>query len=100
MDELTVEEMLDEEPGDPGLGATLGAIRRTATADGVELTVDLYGKIVALRIDPAATRQRATDLAALIQRLAADATTAAHTEALAALAATGLDCTLLDHLSR
>jgi 23S rRNA G2069 N7-methylase RlmK/C1962 C5-methylase RlmI len=100
MDELTVEEMLDDDPGAPCLTAALAAIRRTAAADGVELTVDLYGKIVNLRIDQAATRRRATDLAALVQRLAAEATAAAHTEALAALAASGLDCALLDNLRK
>ena len=99
MDEPTVEEMLDDDPGHGGLGAALAAIRCTARADGVELTTDLYGKIVALRIDQAATRRRATDLAALVQRLAAEATTAAHAEAMAALAASGLDCTLLDELT-
>ncbi len=94
--ELTVDEMLaDSEASDAadaaaaaagsGLAARLDVIRQSARDGGVSVTVDLYGKLVDLTIDQRAMRQRATDLAALIERLTARATAAALTEGRAAL---------------
>jgi hypothetical protein len=63
--------------------AELGDITTTAAADGVEVTVNVEGKLVGLSIAPEA---RGPGLAALIVRLTEEASAAALNEGIAVLA--------------
>lgn len=83
--ELTVDEMVDGHEDAAPLGERLDAVRRTESDSGVTVTVDLYGGLVDLVLGPPATRLRAPELAATVQRLATLAATAAQTEATALL---------------
>jgi hypothetical protein len=71
-----------------GLGDQLDAVRRSASASGVTVVVDLHGKLVDLTLTQDALRQRPADLATTIRRLTATASTAALTEGLALLTTT------------
>lgn len=92
--EPTVEQMLtshdaESGPRDGSLSAALAAVRHGAGEDDVSVTVDLHGALVGLTLGPRAVRMRATELAALIQRLVTTAAAAALADGLAVLAASG-----------
>ncbi|WP_181771342.1 hypothetical protein [Amycolatopsis pittospori] len=75
IDERGVEQLLeDAEAPDTDYRGRLAAVTGEASSDGVTVTVDLYGKPVGLRFDRAALTSRASDLSALVLRLAAAAT--------------------------
>lgn len=61
----------------PSVFDRLGAITATATADGVEVTVNLEGKLVDLHLSPHALAAGPADLAATIFRLTQEAGAAA-----------------------
>jgi hypothetical protein len=83
----TVEQLLDDDLAGESLGAKLDAIRQDASGDGVAVTVDLHGRLVALTIDHTAMRLPAHALAAKIKAHADEAATAALAEAQAVLSA-------------
>ncbi|MCE6994816.1 hypothetical protein LZG04_08370 [Saccharothrix sp. S26] len=69
-----------------GLGERLDAVRAEASGRGVTVVVDLHGKPVDLAFTREALSLRPDDLAAVIRDLAAEAATAAVTEARSILA--------------
>jgi hypothetical protein len=79
--DLTVDEMVEGLAEGPGLVAVLDGVRCTRGDAGVTVTVDLYGKLVDLVLEPLAMRGRAVDLAATVHRLTTEAAAAAHSEA-------------------
>lgn len=97
--ERTVAELIADAEAMPDgtRSAELAAIRQDATEDGVTVTVDVYGKLVALRLDPSAMTAGATELAQRIRNLVAKAATDATRAAAATLP--GLPVTL-DELMR
>ncbi|MEV7548576.1 hypothetical protein AB0N89_03010 [Amycolatopsis sp. NPDC089917] len=78
IDERSVEQLLeDAEAPDTDYTGRLAAVTGEASADGVTVTVDLYGKPVGLRFEPGALTSGASALSALVLRLAAEATVSA-----------------------
>lgn len=87
----TVEELLadaDTLP-DPTLSARLDAIERSASGDGVTVTVNLYGKLTGLRFDPVALKLGPERLADRIQELSGEAGAGALAEGRAVLGELG-----------
>lgn len=85
--EPSVAQLIEDGLTDEPLGARLDAIRRTASAGGVTVTVDLHGQLVGLILDHAAMRLPAHELAARIQSSAGEAAQAALRDGLAILSA-------------
>ncbi|EMD24761.1 YbaB/EbfC family nucleoid-associated protein [Amycolatopsis azurea] len=78
IDERSVERLLeDAEAPDTDYSGRLAAVTGEASDGGVTVVVDLYGKPVELRFEPGALTSRASELSALVLRLAAEATIAA-----------------------
>ncbi|MFD1151195.1 hypothetical protein [Saccharothrix hoggarensis] len=66
-----------------GLGERLDAVRRTASASGVAVVVDLHGKLVDLSFTREALDLPPGRLAAIVRELAEEAAAAALAEGLA-----------------
>ena len=100
--ELSVAQLIEDGRTAEPLGARLDAIRHTASAGGVTVTVDLHGQLVGLILDHAAMRLPAHELAARIKSSAGEAAQAALHEGLAVLSAstsTGLTAELATRLA-
>lgn len=77
-DERSVEQLLeDADTPDTDYRGRLAAVIGETRADGVTVTVDLYGKPIGLHFDRGALSLRASELSALILRLAGEATAVA-----------------------
>lgn len=85
-DSNTVEELIDAEPDAGSLFDLLGAITATAADAGVEVTVNLEGKLIDLDLAPEALDRGASELAAEIFRLAQQAAGVALSDGLATVA--------------
>jgi hypothetical protein len=87
----TVEELLADADALPDgtLSARLDAIERSASGDGVTVTVNLYGKLTGIRFDPAALKLGPTRLAERIQELSGEAGAGALAEGRAVLGELG-----------
>jgi hypothetical protein len=89
-DERTVDELLaaaDEFASTSGsLSSQLASIMGNARGNGVLVSVDLHGKLVGLQFDQQAMYLSPDELAAKIQQLAEEASAAAMSDGVAALA--------------
>lgn len=85
--ELTVAQLLEDELIAEPLSARLETIRRTASAGGVTVTVDMHGRLVGLILDHAAVRLPAHELAARIKSSSDEAAQAARHDGIAVLSA-------------
>lgn len=78
MSELSVDELIElSEQSAPEVFATLSAITATAAGDGIEATVNLEGRLIALELAPHALAAGPAALAAEIFRLVQEASAAA-----------------------
>lgn len=86
-DACTVDELIELGSAPAGgVSAELGAITATASGDGVEVTVNLAGRLVGLVLAPHALATRPSALAAEIVRLTLEASTTALDAGVAVLA--------------
>ncbi|MEV6906101.1 YbaB/EbfC family nucleoid-associated protein [Amycolatopsis sp. NPDC051071] len=77
-DERSVEQLLeDADTPDTDYHGRLAAVTGEARSGGVTVTVDLYGKPIGLHFDRDALSLRASELSALIIRLAREASAVA-----------------------
>lgn len=87
MTELSVDELIElTERSTPEVFATLGAITATAKGDGIEATVNLEGRLIALELAPHALAAGPAPLAAEIFRLVQEASATALNAGIEALA--------------
>lgn len=78
MSELSVDELIElSEQSAPEVFATLSTITATATGDGIEATVNLEGRLIALELAPHALAAGPAPLAAEIFRLVQEASATA-----------------------
>ncbi|MEC3976716.1 hypothetical protein [Amycolatopsis sp. H20-H5] len=89
-DERSVEQLLDDaDAAESSYSAGLAAITKSASADGVDVTVDLHGKLIGLRFARPALELTPAALSGVVRRLVAWASAAALADGLAVLGGLG-----------